>query len=118
MKCPECNGKMLVGQCLKTKCYLCKGSGHVKSEADMAKCALFAQSACNGIALAGTLHEFSSLYMQVYKKGTTGAFQAAPCKLIFMQMSMLMGVPSIFDEYNEVYKECERLAEEELVNAN
>jgi hypothetical protein len=77
--------------------------------AEMADQAIKCQDACNGIALTLMLHRYCRILMHHHSMGTEGAFRAAPCKLIFMHMTMLMGLPSIFDEYGAVHHECERL---------
>jgi hypothetical protein len=117
IECKHCKGKgktqnLVKGYGMTTTCYVCEGRGEIHTQAEMAQSAIDMQNACNGIALAGWLHRYSRVNMQVYEMGTTEAFRTAPCKLIMMHMCQLMGLPSIFDSYNDTYTECERLVKE------
>jgi hypothetical protein len=77
-----------------------------------AKEALQLQNACNGTAVARTLHEIGRAFLHIDGYGTTKAVQTAPYKLTLMHLCFLSGI-TISDPANNYYQileECERIA--------
>jgi len=81
-----------------------------------AKEALQVQNAGNGTAIALMLHEVGRAFLHLDGWGTTEAMQSAPFKIVLYHLASMSGLNihecMEYDTYGDLWKECERIAEE------